>query len=127
MNKAEALYGESLNATICGSPGNDVLHEHYAGTHRHFNPEMYENLASLRFNRGQLAAAARAFKMATKDYGPIANGSTYSVFTNNTNLRAWKNLALTYGRLGNQEKLKETWIHIRQIAPNDPDVLKVFH
>jgi len=112
MDKAEAAYKESLGAWVCGAPGNDVLHEHWSGTHRHFSAEMFENLGNVRFMRGHFAQALKAFQLA--------------LWKDNTNVRTWKNLALAYDRLGDHQNVQRTWIHIRQIAPTDPDVLRVF-
>jgi tetratricopeptide (TPR) repeat protein len=112
LDTAENLYKESLGAWICGSPGNNVLREDWHRTHRHFSAEVFENLGNVRFNRGRYPQALRAFKMA--------------VWRDPKNVRAWKNLALVYARLGDQQNVIKTWTHIRQLAPTDPDVQKVF-
>jgi tetratricopeptide (TPR) repeat protein len=112
MDKAEAAYQESLGAWMCGDPHNDMMHEHWSQTHRHYNGEMFENLAQARFMRGRFADAARAFHMA--------------VWMDKNNVRAWKNLALTYGRMGDQRRATQIWLHVREIAPADPDIQKVF-
>jgi tetratricopeptide (TPR) repeat protein len=112
LDTAESLYKESLGAWVCGSPGNNVLREDWHRTHRHFSAEVFENLGNVRFTRGRYDQALRAFKMAVwKDPG---------------NVRAWKNLALVYARLGDQANVIKTWSHIQRLAPNDPDVQKVF-
>jgi Tfp pilus assembly protein PilF len=49
-----------------------------------------------------------------------------ALWQDNTNVRTWKNLALTYGRIGDQRHAQETWLRVRQLAPSDPDVQKVF-
>ena len=73
---------------------------------------MFENLGNARFMRGRLKQAVKAFEMA--------------VWRDPANVRAWKNLALTYQRVGDQRNLQRAWLQIRKIAPNDPDVQKVF-
>ena len=109
---AELAYKESLGAWICGAPENDVMHEHWSATHRHFSEEMFENLGSARFMRGRVAEAARAFKMAA--------------WVDPTSVRALKNMALCYSRLGDNTRALHAWQQVRQVAPNDPDLKKVF-
>src|SRR5439155_2286300 len=84
---AEKAYMESLYAWACRAPENDVLHEHWDATHRHFNAEMFENLGNVRFVRGQLPGAARAYRL--------------SLWQGPDNTRVMKNLALVCSRLGN--------------------------
>ena len=113
MDSAEAAYQESAGAWVCGAPENDVMHERWKWTHRHPSAEeIYEDLGSARFMRGRFADAARAFKLAT--------------WVDKTSVRAWKNLALCYGRMGDNAKSFQAWQQIRQLAPNDPDVKRVF-
>src|SRR5262249_44091837 len=57
---AESCYKESLGAWVCGSPGNDVLHEHWSRSHRHWSAEMFENLGNTRFIRGNYPGAIKA-------------------------------------------------------------------
>jgi len=109
---AEALYKESLHATICGVPENDVLGEHWSRNHRHFSGEMFENLGNLRYMRGRLEPALKAYRM--------------SLWVDPNNVRVLKNVASLNARLGRQQDVQATWLRIRQLAPQDPDVLKVF-
>jgi tetratricopeptide (TPR) repeat protein len=112
LDRAELAYKESLGAWVCGAPENDVMHERWDQNHRHWSEEIFENLGNVRFTRGRFGQALRAFKMA--------------LWVDQTNVRAWKNLALTYGRLGDQRAATQTWFHVRELAPTDPDVQKVF-
>lgn len=112
LNDAETDYEESLGAWVCGSPQNDVMHEGWSGTHRHFTAEMFQNLGNLRFMRGQFVKAAKAFKMATWKEPENAN--------------AWKNLALSYTRAGQNQNAYTAWRRVQQLNPNDPDVHRVF-
>jgi len=113
QDAAEQGYMESLYAWACRAPENDVLHEHWDATHRHFNAEMFENLGNVRFTRGQLAGAARAYRL--------------SLWQGPDNTRVMKNLAAVFSRLGNQAEVLRLWNRIRQIAPQDPDLQRVFH
>jgi tetratricopeptide (TPR) repeat protein len=110
---AEQGYLESLYAWVCCSPQNDVLHENWKSSHRHFSGEMFENLGNVRFARGHLEEAARAYKL--------------SLWQDPSNVRAMKNLAAALSKLGRQSELINTWNRLQQIAPQDPDVQRVFH
>jgi len=110
---AESLYKESLNATVCGAPENDVLDEHWSRNHRHFSAEMFENLGNVRYVRGNLEGAVKAYRM--------------SLWQDPSNVRVLKNLASVYGRQGRQQDVIKTWYQIRTLAPQDPDVQRVFH
>jgi tetratricopeptide (TPR) repeat protein len=110
---AEQGYRESLYAWVCRAPENDVLHENWNATHRHFSSEMFENLGNVRFGRGKLAEAARAYDL--------------SLWQDPRNVRALKNLAAVLSKLGRQTELLKTWNQLRQVAPQDPDVQRVFH
>jgi tetratricopeptide (TPR) repeat protein len=112
LDTAERAYQESIGAWVCGAPENDVLRENWRGTHRHFSEEIYENLGSVRFMRGRYREALKAFKLAA--------------WVEPNSVRALKNIALCYVRLGDQAHAAQTWMRIRQIAPNDPDLKKVF-
>lgn len=109
---AEAAYNESLNATVCGIPQNNVLHEDWDRTHRHYNSEVFENLGNARFIRNNFVGAAKAYRMAT--------------WKDPNNVRAAKNLAAAYGRLGRNSEAVHVWNEIRRIAPQDPDVMRLF-
>jgi tetratricopeptide (TPR) repeat protein len=113
LDTAEQGYLESLYAWSCRAPENDVLHEHWDATHRHFDAEMFENLGNLRFTRGQLAGAARAYRL--------------SLWQGPENPRVMKNLAAVSSRMGNISESARIWNRIRQIAPQDPDLQRVFH
>ncbi len=113
LDTAEQGYLESLYAWVCRAPENDVLHEHWDATHRHFDAEMFENLGNLRFARGQLSRAARAYRL--------------SLWQTPDNPRVMKNLAAVLSRLGNSGEVLRLWNRIRQIAPQDPDLQRVFH
>lgn len=112
LGEAERLYSESLNATVCGAPYNDVLRERWDRNHRHFNSEMFKNLGDVRFMRGNLDGAARAYRLA--------------IWQDKNNLVARKNLAATLTRLGRQAEMQQVWLDIRALAPQDPDVQRVF-
>jgi tetratricopeptide (TPR) repeat protein len=109
---AEKAYLESLYAWKCRIPEND-LYEHWNATHRHFSGEMFENLGNVRFLRGKLPEAARAYKM--------------SLWQDPNNVRVMKNLASVFSRMGRQEDVTLLWNRIRRLAPQDPDVQRVFH
>ena len=65
---AEDSYKESLEAWVCDDPQNDVLGEKWWRTHRHYNQpyagQMWADLGNVRFIRGQLPEAARAYRMS---------------------------------------------------------------
>lgn len=110
---AESQYLESLEAWVCRAPENDVMHEHWDATHRHFDGEMFENLGNVRFILGKFPEAAKAYRM--------------SLWQSPNNLRVMKNLASVLSRLGQQAEVRDLWNQIRVLAPQDPDVLRVFH
>lgn len=112
QKKAQEMYEESLNATVCGWSSNDVLRERWSQNHRHFTGEMFENLGNTRFVSGQYASAAKAYRMA--------------IWRDKDNIHARKNLAAVYGRLGRNAEVNTIWNEIRQLAPQDPDVQRVF-
>ena len=74
---------------------------------------MFENLGNVRFVRGKLAEAARAYKL--------------SLWQDPNNVRAMKNLAAVYSRLGRQGEVLRLWNDVRRVAPQDPDLQRVFH
>ncbi len=113
FDAAEAAYEESLGAWVCGSPDNDVMHEHWSQNHRHFSAEMFENLGNVRFARGNLDGAARAYRM--------------SLWVGPPSVRTLKNLSAVYSKLGRQADFFKTWNQLRQLAPTDPDVKKLFN
>jgi tetratricopeptide (TPR) repeat protein len=110
---AEAAYKESLGAWVCGIPENNVLHENWSRNHRHFEADMFENLANTRFVRGHLSEAKKAYEM--------------SLWIDPKNVRVIKNLAALYARLGQQRDVYRLWDRVRQLAPQDPDAQRVFH
>jgi len=110
---AEEGYLESLYAWVCRSPQNDLMHENLNATHRHFTSEMFENLGNVRFARGKLAEAARAYNL--------------SLWKDPNNTRSLKNLAAVLSKLGRQQELIQVWNRLQQVAPQDPDVQRVFH
>lgn len=112
LEAAEATYQESLQAVVCGAPENDVLRERWDRTHRHWSAEMFENLGNTRYIRGRFPEAIRAYRM--------------SLWKDDANIRVLKNLANVYARLGRTPDLTRTWERIRQLAPQDPDVQRVF-
>ncbi|OGR92093.1 MAG: hypothetical protein A2992_08630 [Elusimicrobia bacterium RIFCSPLOWO2_01_FULL_59_12] len=120
LDKADALYKESLGAWVCGAPENNVMGEDWHRTHRHFTADMFENLGNLRFMRGRFREAAKAFRMATKEMQK-------NIWVERANPRGWKNLAVTYGRLGDQQNAYRAWLKVRELSPNDPDVQKIFN
>jgi len=110
---AEKAYEESLYAWVCRAPENDVLHENWNATHRHFSSEMFENLGNVRFISGNLPGAARAYNL--------------SLWQDPKNTHAMKNLATVSSKLGRQGEAIQLWNRLRQLAPQDPDVQRVFH
>jgi tetratricopeptide (TPR) repeat protein len=74
---------------------------------------MFENLGNVRFVRGDLAGAARGYKL--------------SLWQDPKNVRAMKNLAAVYSRLGRQGEVIRLWNEVRRTAPQDPDLQRVFH
>jgi tetratricopeptide (TPR) repeat protein/O-antigen ligase len=113
QDAAEQAYKESLYAWVCRAPENDVLDEHWDGNHRHFDAEMFENLGNIRFMRGNLEGAARAYNL--------------SLWQGPDNVRVLKNLASVFSRMGHQADAVRVWNRIRQLAPQDPDLQRVFH
>jgi tetratricopeptide (TPR) repeat protein len=112
-DQAELAAKESLGAWVCRSPENNVLREDWHRTHRHWNAEIFENLATTRYLRGDLNGAAKAFKM--------------SLWVDNTNVRVTKNLAALTQRLGRPDETTRLWNRLRELAPQDADVQRVFH
>jgi len=110
---AENAYTESLEAWVCRIPENDVLHEHWDMNHRHFEADMFENLGNVRFLRGKLPEAAKAYRM--------------SLWQGPNNVHVMKNLASVLSRMGRQAEVIQLWSQIRRLAPTDPDVQRVFH
>ena len=109
---AEQAYLESLYAWVCRSPQND-LYEHWNATHRHFDAEMFENLGNVRYIMGKLPGAMRAYNL--------------SLWQDPNNIRVMKNLAGVLSRMGRMAEVNRLWNRIRQLAPQDPDVQRVFH
>ena len=109
---AEQAYTESLYAWQCRIPEND-LYEHWNATHRHFSSEMFENLGNVRFMRGKLPDAARAYRM--------------SLWQDPKNVRVMKNLAAVLSKMGRHAEVIGFWNQIRRLAPQDPDVQRVSH
>jgi len=109
---AEEAYTESLYAWMCRIPQNDI-YDDWNATHRHFDGEMFENLGNVRFIRGNLAGAVRAYNL--------------SLWQTPDNVRVMKNLASVLSRMGRQNDVIHLWGQIRQLAPQDPDVQRVFH
>jgi tetratricopeptide (TPR) repeat protein/O-antigen ligase len=139
LDKAEEGYKESLGAYICGSAANDVIGEQWHRTHRHYSSDMFENLGNVRFIRGQHAEAAKAMRLAVAPPDPSAPysrrrwnmepssvGQAINFWRDATNVRLLKSLGTCYGQLGDQVNLQRTWLKIRELAPTDPDVAKVF-
>ncbi len=110
---AEQLYLESLYAWKCRARENDVLRERWDGSHRHFNAEMFENLGNVRFVRGNGAGASRAYRL--------------SLWVAPDNVRVLKNLAAVQQRLGQEAEAGRTWQKVQRLAPQDPDVQRLFH
>jgi len=114
---AERCYKESLEAWGCRLPEHNILKEHWDRSHRHYDygysAEMWANLGNVRLIRNRPVDAVRAYRM--------------SVQKNPDNVMTLKNLALAYTRMGRQYETLQTWNRIRQLAPQDPDVLRIFH
>jgi tetratricopeptide (TPR) repeat protein/O-antigen ligase len=114
---AEGSYKESLLATVCDARENDVLNEKWDHTHRHYNysytAQMWADLGNVRFIRGHLSDAVRAYRM--------------SLQINPGNVSVIKNAANAYGRLGRQADMVALLNQLRTVAPQDPDVQRLFH
>ena len=110
---AEKCYEESLGAWVCGAPYNDVLHEHWWRDHRHFTTGMFKELGDERFIRGRVEQAVKAYKM--------------SLWRDPKNTATLKNLASAYVRLNRQGDAFKIYNELRTLAPQDPDVQRMFH
>lgn len=117
QDMAEACYKESLEAWVCRIPENDVLDEHWDRTHRHYDQpyaaQMWADLGNVRFLRGKLVDALRAYRM--------------SLHINPTNANVLKNAANAAQRLGRPDQTMEFLRALRVAAPNDPEVQRIFH
>jgi tetratricopeptide (TPR) repeat protein/O-antigen ligase len=152
--KAERAYRESLYAWQCCNPQNDVVGEHwgqppylankYASSraarapwrgpaflrnirefygnllsrdwqnrwHVHFSAEMWGNLGDVRMMRERYDRAVHAYRMA--------------LVQDPNNVRILKNMANALGRLGRTREMTQTWWQVLKVAPQDPDVQRVF-
>jgi tetratricopeptide (TPR) repeat protein len=154
---AEALYTESLRAYGCTKPEINVLGENWGQTpylyyppwfqrlqtvlmppatvsfienliqfygnhlwrppdnhwHVHYSADMFKNLGDVRLIRGNLAGARQTYRMALS--------------LDPANVPVLKNLTVVYGRLGQQAELMKTALRLRTLAPNDPEVQRMFH
>lgn len=117
QDTTEKLYTESLYAWKCRAPENDVLHENWESNHRHFTWGMFENLGNVRYLRGNMAGAARAYALSLWQ-NPEQPADR---------VRVLKNYASVLGRLGRNAQAAGAWSQIRKLSPQDPDVLRVFH
>ncbi len=78
----------------------------------HEYSETYMNLGNLRFMKND-------FKKAEEFY-------LKAIELNPENIQATKNLIALYNRINKHQEAIQLWQKLRQIAPNDPDVQKVF-
>ncbi|MBN1823548.1 MAG: O-antigen ligase family protein [Endomicrobiales bacterium] len=74
--------------------------------------ETYTNLGNLKFMANDMKGAEDYYNKSL-EYNP-------------EHLNTLKNLTILYGRTGRIEKANQAWFRIREIAPNDPDVQKIF-
>ena len=75
--------------------------------------EMFENLGNVRYIMGKLPEAIRAYNL--------------SLWQEPNNTRVLKNLAGVLSRMGRTGEATRLWNRLRQLAPQDPDVQRVFH
>lgn len=70
------------------------------------------NIGNIRFMRNDLDGAFKYYELALR--------------LDPKSVSAMKNLAVVYGRRGKMQEATDMWNKVRAIAPNDPDVQKVF-
>lgn len=112
-DKAEAAYKAHLSfpEQLQRSPHNAWV-EDWSVRRKEDYAETYTNLGNLRFMRNDIAGARMYYEQA--------------VGMNPSAVVAMKNLASIYARMGQREKAAAQWQKIRAMAPQDPDVLRVF-
>ncbi|MEI8217869.1 MAG: O-antigen ligase family protein [Elusimicrobiota bacterium] len=113
-DKAESVYKDHLNfpATLQRPPHNAWV-EDWSVRRSGEYAETTINLGNIRFMRNDLAGAQKYYEAAIQ--------------LNPSAIVAMKNLAIIFGRTGRRDLVEQMWLKIRSIAPQDPDVQKVFH
>lgn len=113
LDKAEAVYRAHLTfPDLLKKPPHNAWVEDWSVRRAGEYAETYINLGNLYYMKNDLAAAQKAYEEAVR--------------LNPSALVAMKNLALIYGRSGRREQEAQMWYRIRALAPNDPDVQRVF-
>ena len=92
--------------------GNYLVLDWQNHQHVHYSSEMFANLGSVRYLRGHVAEAARAYEM--------------SLWQDRNNVAVMKNLATVYARLGRSRDVLRMYNRIRSVAPGDPDLQRLF-
>jgi tetratricopeptide (TPR) repeat protein len=111
--KAEQTYLDHVNypAKLL-KPPHSIWVEDWAKRRAEEYAETYVNLGNLKFMQNNFDAAAGYYQKALDEYPQSIN--------------AVKNLAVLYGRQGKMDKVREMWYKAKDIAPQDPDVLRTF-
>jgi len=113
VDKAEAAYKEHLNFPhTLQKPPHSPWKENWIPRRRQEYAETCVNLGNMGFMRGDMKDAENYYKQAVEFVPDYVN--------------ALKNLAILYGRQNRMQQASELWQKLRTIAPNDPDVVRVF-
>jgi len=111
--KAEQMYLDHISfPEKLKYPPHNAWVEDWAIRRKDEYAESYLDLGNSRFMKGDLKKSEEYFKKALELVPDYVN--------------AMKNLAILYSRTNRQELAIKTWQKIRFLAPNDPDVVKVF-
>jgi len=111
--KAEQAYLDHINfPEKLQSPPHSIWKEDWAKRKVDEYAETYINLGNMKFMRGDLKSAEQYYKKAA-EMSP-------------NSINAIKNLAVLYSRTGRMEEAKAMWFKARDLAPQDPDVLRTF-
>jgi tetratricopeptide (TPR) repeat protein len=113
LDKAEAAYKDHLCfPDKLKYPPYNAWVEDWMSRRSEEYAETNVNLGNLCFMRNNLAGAQQYYEEAVR-LNPAA-------------IVAMKNLAVIYGKNGQRDRAGQMWMKIRSIAPQDPDVQKVF-
>ncbi|MFH1368568.1 MAG: O-antigen ligase family protein [Elusimicrobiota bacterium] len=112
-DKAEEILLEHVNfPEKLRKPPYSIWDEDYYKRRPHETSETYMNLGNFAFTRNQLDKAEVYYKKAVEIYPKALN--------------SWKNLAVLYGRQKRYQESTDVWNKLRIMAPQDPDVQRVF-
>lgn len=112
-DKAEEILVEHLNfPERMQKPPYNVWKEDWARRRGQDYSETCLNLGNYAFMRNDIKKAESYYKRAVEFYPGAVN--------------ALKNLAIIYSKQGNYKAATEYWNRVRMIAPQDPDVQRVF-